>query len=465
MPFDKYSCSCSCPCHSFCCCYLPQNARGKQSHSLVSFLDLNNNTITKLIRPTMSKSKNTSSNNLVFVLTLVSVDHGTNHQPEHRTVGVYASKVSAALAAGSVETDYGTFDSAIKSMFGHDHIDHRMDPPDNGCLLQIGSWETGEGDYVQLNIEKFTIFGDTSHFTTATSTSSTTGKRKKKAETTSGNDDESSKKKPKSAATAAVPRKREIAPRGLDDICLIQNMKDQMKPAAYKRLTQQIKEPAKEVEVQAAPLRRNSDYTFGGGNIENLFKDRAGDFWGLFGTRDYMRPRLALAEYIHDNVAIVYDTPIAWEAVLWHYQEMLRLCASDNLGLRDRFPFLLMHLDRDDDAFCFIEHWIKSLTSGKSATTLHEGSQEGEWIYGHQNDARLLDIFRIFPKTRFEHGFLPILVALACIKMRLVAADDHVGVNTKPVKSEQKKQKAQLDRIIDFDQRSQSDHAPSIDQP
>ena len=98
-----------------------------------------------------------SDNAFVFVLSLIKVHHGNGHQPEHEIVGVYASKAAAVTASGSVETYYGTFDEAIECDYEEDHIDNTEDPPDDGCLLQIGSYDTGEGDYVELNISKFPL--------------------------------------------------------------------------------------------------------------------------------------------------------------------------------------------------------------------------------------------------------------------------------------------------------------------
>ena len=114
------------------------------------------------------------------------------------------------------------------------------------------------------------------------------------------------------------------------------------------------------MESEAAPLRHTKDHIFGA-NVqpENLFEVHAGDFWSMFETRNCMRAHLALADEIHDEIAVVYDTKAAWEVVVWHYQEMLRLCSGDSLGLRYRFPFLLMQPNRDDDAFCFLRYWMQ----------------------------------------------------------------------------------------------------------
>lgn len=59
-----------------------------------------------------------------------------------------------------------------------------------------------------------------------------------------------------------------------------------------------------------------------------------GHFWGIVETRDYMRgARVDLKELIH-SIAYWEETIELWEKVLLRYSEMLRLCSSDNLGLR-----------------------------------------------------------------------------------------------------------------------------------
>jgi hypothetical protein len=96
----------------------------------------------------------------------------------------------------------------------------------------------------------------------------------------------------------------------------------------------------------------------GGGPPDNWFETQVGMFWGLHETRDYMRARLALVNEIC-NLSFELETVELWENVLGHYQDMLRLCFRDNLGLRYRFPYFLLSLNRDDDAYCFVRYWMK----------------------------------------------------------------------------------------------------------
>jgi len=58
------------------------------------------------------------------------------------------------------------------------------------------------------------------------------------------------------------------------------------------------------------------------------------------------------------NVASEVQTRNAWSLVLNHHLELLRLFGSRNKLLRWPTPFLLLFLDRDDDAYCFCRHWL-----------------------------------------------------------------------------------------------------------
>ena len=108
----------------------------------------------------MPKSKINSQDDkdAYYVLSSANVYHQERYEgnpPEINIIGVFSSKDAAVSVAGTVETDYGTFDMAIKGDWNDCYIDNRKNPPDCGILLQIGNDKTGEGDYVKLYIEKF----------------------------------------------------------------------------------------------------------------------------------------------------------------------------------------------------------------------------------------------------------------------------------------------------------------------
>lgn len=84
----------------------------------------------------------------------------------------------------------------------------------------------------------------------------------------------------------------------------------------------------------------------------DVFDSSRGHFWGILDTRDYMRARFAAIDAL-----LRVDTCDAVESALAHGLDMLRLCRSDNLGVRDIIPALLLRLGREQDCYDFIKWW------------------------------------------------------------------------------------------------------------
>ena len=91
-------------------------------------------------------------------------------------------------------------------------------------------------------------------------------------------------------------------------------------------------------------------------------------------------------------------------------------------------PFVLLYLNRDDDCFCFIRHWLEHFYD-----ELHHleqpdlTSRPGDWLYGHQDDCRFQDMAKFFPGKDFPKSAtycLAFLVALMAIKMRILAQNE-----------------------------------------
>ncbi|KAH6649480.1 hypothetical protein F5144DRAFT_607639 [Chaetomium tenue] len=78
----------------------------------------------------------------------------------------------------------------------------------------------------------------------------------------------------------------------------------------------------------------------------DVFNSGVGRFWGIYGTRDYMRARFAAADAL-----LQVETVAAVEKSLEHFTDMLRLCRSDNLGVRDAecYDFLKWWATVDDN--------------------------------------------------------------------------------------------------------------------
>jgi hypothetical protein len=152
----------------------------------------------------------------------------------------------------------------------------------------------------------------------------------------------------------------------------------------------------------------------GAGN--NPFENHVGDFWSITETRDYMEARHELADNIYGLAIKANPRSLCyWEVMIGHYQDLLRLCCDDNLGLRQDFPFLLLHANRDDDAASFIVYWLKKHIHGGSDSTAqrHVGSSVGEWIYPREKDARFFDVMELCSHEDDKHHDLAMLVAAA----------------------------------------------------
>ncbi|KAL8666238.1 MAG: hypothetical protein Q9168_007522 [Polycauliona sp. 1 TL-2023] len=94
-------------------------------------------------------------------------------------------------------------------------------------------------------------------------------------------------------------------------------------------------------------------------NPPNPFETSVGHFWGIMSTRDYMRARYALLEAI-----LKIKTLEAAKSAALHIRDLLRLCRSDNMGVRDMLPAIYLRLGRDQDAYDFIK-WYE--TSGSAS--------------------------------------------------------------------------------------------------
>ena len=178
----------------------------------------------------------------MYVLSLISVNHALNHVPEQSNIGVYSSKEAACAAAGSLDTGgYGTFDYVIENRLQESVEDNRDNPPNNGCLLQIGDAEEGEGDYVQLKIEQFTIQGGGAVNT------------------------QSENKKPSNAiaSTNSIEAGKSENTRHIYETALMELMKEKMEANEHAELNRKIQTLARQLESEAAPLRHTKDHIFG----------------------------------------------------------------------------------------------------------------------------------------------------------------------------------------------------------
>ncbi|KAF3917527.1 hypothetical protein AA313_de0200346 [Arthrobotrys entomopaga] len=76
------------------------------------------------------------------------------------------------------------------------------------------------------------------------------------------------------------------------------------------------------------------------------FETSAGHFWGIHGTRDYMRARYAYIEQL-----LKIQTRAAVENAVENLMDMCRLCRGDNMGVRYLVPGCFLRLGRDQEAY------------------------------------------------------------------------------------------------------------------
>ena len=139
----------------------------------------------------------------------------------------------------------------------------------------------------------------------------------------------------------------------------------------------------------------------------NLFEEQVGRFWGILGTRDYLRARFAFVEAL-----LKIKTYVAVESAHGHLMDILRLNRSDNLGVRDLVPALKLRLGRDQECYDFCK-WY--------ATT----GQDSHYDWGNMAnpflDIKDADVFES-PAGLFmeEFGDLSHAVAITLLKIRLL---------------------------------------------
>ena len=137
----------------------------------------------------------------------------------------------------------------------------------------------------------------------------------------------------------------------------------------------------------------------------DIFNTGVGRFWGILGTRDYIRARFAAADAL-----LQIDTAAAVEKALEHFTDMLRLNRSDNLGVRDIIPHLLLRLGREQKCYDFLKWW-----------GIVDDVYDWHDVTKPYLDIRNADAFEpvdIFRSGDFKLSFSQ-LVALTLLKLRL----------------------------------------------
>ncbi|KAL8901919.1 MAG: hypothetical protein Q9207_004960 [Kuettlingeria erythrocarpa] len=141
-------------------------------------------------------------------------------------------------------------------------------------------------------------------------------------------------------------------------------------------------------------------------NPANPFETSVGHFWEILSTRDYMRTRFALVE-----ATLKLKSFDAVKSAADHIRDMLRLCRSDNMGLRDMLPALYLRLGRDQDAYDFIK-WFE--------TTGHESDYDWGDMELPYLDVVNADVFESPSYLCGIYHNVAFLVNVALLKIRLL---------------------------------------------
>eukprot|EP00644_Phytophthora_capsici_P001769 jgi/Phyca11/533490/estExt2_fgenesh1_pg.C_PHYCAscaffold_140070 len=169
--------------------------------------------------------------------------------------------------------------------------------------------------------------------------------------------------------------------------------------ATHKSVCKEIKKSRELMEKEAYEIR-NATEDFA--TPANAFETDVGHFWGILGTRPYMRAKLQMIRALS-----TIPCRLAIEAALTESLDCLRLCRGDNIGIRSIVPTYHLLLGQYQEAYDFIKWW---------ATT----GQEGDYNYGDTDlpylDVHGADMTEELPDIRYEVFFMS---SLAYIKMML----------------------------------------------
>lgn len=138
----------------------------------------------------------------------------------------------------------------------------------------------------------------------------------------------------------------------------------------------------------------------------DVFANSVGHFWGILGTRQYMRARYSLVEAI-----LKIKTFDAVKSALDHTMDILRLNRGDNMGVRDLVPALLLRLGRDQECYDFVK-WYQTM------------GQDGDYDWGDMS-LPFLNVLNadVFEPVEYMCGKWPDLShisAIALLKIRLL---------------------------------------------
>ncbi|KXS99799.1 hypothetical protein AC578_8883 [Pseudocercospora eumusae] len=127
------------------------------------------------------------------------------------------------------------------------------------------------------------------------------------------------------------------------------------------------------------------------------FETGVGNFWGIIETRSYMR-----AKYGYLNGLRMIKTKEAIEAALDQANDCFRLCHSDNMGVRDMAPALMIRLGKEQQAYDFLKWHCTA----------------GEELDYDLKDENVMEA--LHEKMHDKYGSLAMMVSITLIKLRIL---------------------------------------------
>ncbi|KAG8527143.1 uncharacterized protein KY384_008572 [Bacidia gigantensis] len=124
--------------------------------------------------------------------------------------------------------------------------------------------------------------------------------------------------------------------------------------ASHKKYCKPVRKARKKMAREEKKLRGTSGHMLGPANV---FEEHVGNFWDIDSTRPYMLARSDLTFAIMEIKS--YDAVLL---ALGHIEDMLRLCRSDNLGMRGWAPGLMLRLAKDQECYDFMKWWVTTGT-------------------------------------------------------------------------------------------------------
>ena len=138
----------------------------------------------------------------------------------------------------------------------------------------------------------------------------------------------------------------------------------------------------------------------------DVFKTRVGQFWGIYETRPYMR---AKSKLIHE--LLTKNTNSSLKESLNHGLDCLRLCRSDNMGLRSLIPSIMLRLGLDQDCYDFVKWWATC-------------DPDGRYDWGNMSlpylSVKNADVFESLDWLTSRNSELQHVCSLAIIKIKLI---------------------------------------------